>query len=100
MEKAGLIVEDWETGDMNKYDWATGGQSVWEVSEDNPYEGTYCNKTATLGHQQSTWMSIIYESAIDDSISFFVKVSSEAGYDFFRFSIDGVIKTSISGEKP
>jgi len=98
-EKAGLIVEDWETGTMSKYPWTTGGTGEWAVTLDDPYEGTYCNKTTDLNHQQSTYMSIIYESAMEnDSISFYVKVSSESGYDFFKFSIDGMNKTSLSGE--
>ena len=97
--KVGLIVEDWETGDMTKYPWQTGGSSVWEISTSNPYEGTYCNKSSDLSDQQSTWMSIIYESAIDDSISFYVMVSSEDQYDFFRFYIDGMPKLTLSGEE-
>ncbi len=99
-KKAGLIVEDWETGDMTKYPWQTGGSDIWEISTSNPYEGTYCNKSSELGDQQSTWMSLIYESAIDDSISFFVMVSSEEEYDFFRFYIDGIPKLTLSGEQP
>lgn len=98
-KKAGLVVEDWETGTMDKYPWATGGTGIWEISTDEPFEGTYCNKTTPMDDSKSTWMSIIYESAIDDSISFYVNVSSEEGYDFFRFYIDGQKKVSISGEE-
>ncbi len=98
-EKAGIIVEDWETGDMSKYPWATGGSGVWEVSTSNPYEGIYSAITSEIGDQQSTWLSLIYESAVDDSISFFAKVSTEDGYDKFRFYIDGAEKLLLSGEK-
>ncbi|NQU33336.1 MAG: T9SS type A sorting domain-containing protein [Bacteroidetes bacterium] len=97
--KVGLIVEDWETGDMTKYPWQTGGSSVWEISTSNPYEGAFCNKSSDLSDQQSTWMSLIYESSIDDSISFYVMVSSEDQYDFFRFYIDGMPKITLSGEE-
>ena len=34
----------------------------------------------------------------DGSVSFWWKVSSEAGYDYLRFSIDGAVKDEISGE--
>ncbi len=100
VKKSGEIVEDWETGDMTKYPWQTGGNSVWEISEEEPFEGTYCNRSSDIDDSQSTWMSIIYESSIDDSISFYVRVSSQAQLDFFRFYIDGVPKLTLSGEKP
>jgi peptidase C25-like protein/type IX secretion system substrate protein len=100
VKKAGEIVEDWETGDMTKYPWQTGGSTVWEISDIDPFEGTYCNKSSDINDSQSTWMSIIYEASIDDSISFYVMVSSQAQFDFFRFYIDGIPKLTLSGEKP
>lgn len=97
-KKAGLVIEDWETGGMEKFAWATGGNANWMISTENTYEGEYCNMSGELGHSQLTWMSLIYEAAIDDSISFYYKVSSEDGYDFLRFFIDGAQKMAVSGE--
>ncbi len=77
----GLIVEDWETGDMSQFDWITGGSSNWAVTTNNPYEGSYCIKSGAIGNNQSNYLSLQYEIIGADSISFWYKVSSESGYD-------------------
>jgi hypothetical protein len=66
----GLIVEDWETGNMSQFDWQTGGNSNWAVSTQNPYEGTYCIKSGSLGDNQSNWLSLTYDVLTADSVSF------------------------------
>ncbi len=96
--KAGIIVEDWETGTMTKFNWQTGGNTTWGVSTTEPYEGVYCNASGEMDDQNSTWMSIVYEAASDDSLSYWVYVSSEENYDLFTFYLDGVPKTILSGE--
>jgi PKD repeat protein len=94
----GLIVEDWETGDMSQFDWTTGGSSNWAVTTNNPYEGSYCIKSGALGNNQNNYLSLQYEIIAADSISFWYKVSSEEGYDFLKFYIDNDVKSSWSGE--
>ncbi|OQX78406.1 MAG: hypothetical protein B6D61_05610 [Bacteroidetes bacterium 4484_249] len=92
------VVEDWETGDMSQYDWTTGGDSDWDVSIENPYEGSYCIKSGTLDHNQNNYLSLQFEAYGEDSLSFWSKVSSETGYDFLKFYIDEVEMSSWSGE--
>jgi hypothetical protein len=94
----GLIVEDWETGDMSQFEWQTGGNSNWAVNTTNPYEGTYSVKSGTLGNSQSNYLSLQYEIFSADSISFWFKVSSESGYDYLSFYVDNVMKEQWSGE--
>lgn len=94
----GLIVEDWETGDMSQYSWQTGGNGNWAVSSQNPYEGTYCIKSGNINDEQNTWLTLEYDVFGNDSISFWYKVSSESTYDFLRFYIDGTELSSWSGE--
>jgi PKD repeat protein len=94
----GLIVEDWESGDMSQFDWVTGGSSNWALNTTNPYEGAYCIKSGALNHSQSNYLSLQYELFDADSISFWYKVSSESGYDFLKFFVDNIEKTSWSGE--
>jgi len=94
----GLIVEDWETGDMGQYDWVTGGGADWTVTQENPYEGMYCAKSGDINNNQNTWLELEYEVFSDDVISFWYKVSSESGWDFLRFYIDNNEQNSWSGE--
>lgn len=93
----GLIVEDWETGNMTQYDWETGGNSNWAVSTQTPFEGTYCIKSGDINDNQSNWLSLEYDVFSNDSVSFWYKVSTEAGYDFLTFYIDNVELGSWAG---
>ena len=95
----GLIVEDWESGDMSQFDWETGGNIDWFVTTSDPYEGQYCNKSGAISHSQNSYLSVTYDVSADDSISFYAMVSSEPSYDYFRFYIDGVMRMNWSGEK-
>jgi hypothetical protein len=97
-ETIGLIVEDWESGDMGQYDWQTSGNANWSVSTVNPYEGQYCAKSGTITHNQNTYLTLEYEVFTDDVISFMYKVSSETNYDYLKFKIDGIQKDQWSGE--
>jgi PKD repeat protein len=93
-----MIVEDWETGDMSMFDWTTGGNSNWALSTQSPYQGSFCIKSGILESAQNNHLSIEYEVFGADSLSFWYKVSSEAGYDFLTFYIDDVVTDSWSGE--
>jgi PKD repeat protein len=94
----GLILEDWETGDMSMFEWMTGGSSNWAVTNTNTYEGSFCIKSGTLSDNQSNYLSLQYEVYAADSISFWYKVSSESNYDYLKFYIDNEQKGSWSGE--
>jgi PKD repeat protein len=93
-----MVVEDWETGDMSMFDWTTGGNSNWAVTTENPYQGSYCIKSGALDHDQNNFLSLQFEVFGEDSLSFWYKVSSEAGYDSLTFYVDDVEKSSWSGE--
>ncbi|MEZ5196296.1 MAG: C25 family cysteine peptidase [Bacteroidales bacterium] len=95
--KIGRIVEDWETGDFELYDWETGGNAEWLITTSNVYEGTYCAKSGDVGDQQFSLLQLSYNVMYDDSISFFVKVSSEADYDYLKFYIDGEVVGQWAG---
>ncbi|MCK5775330.1 MAG: T9SS type A sorting domain-containing protein, partial [Bacteroidales bacterium] len=95
--KVGLIIEDWETGDFNKYGWINSGNGDWTISDNEPYEGTYCAKSGAIGDNQKSTLSITYYVSFDDKINFFAKVSSENNYDYLKFYIDGSEKGNWSG---
>ncbi len=98
--KVGLIAEDFETGDFLKFPWTTLGNKPWFSSTNNPYEGTYCAESGSISGNQLSIMMITMDVVVDDSISFFRKVSSEQDYDFLSFSIDNQVKEEWSGEMP
>ncbi|MCB0805150.1 MAG: T9SS type A sorting domain-containing protein [Bacteroidales bacterium] len=95
----GLSIEDFESGDFNAYGWQFDGSADWAISSNQPYEGTYCAKSGTISNQQTSEMMVEMDVSIDGEISFFLKVSSEADYDYLRFYIDNNEQDSWSGEE-
>ena len=92
-------MEDWETGDFSQFDWENDPSKPWTVVTENPYEGSYCVKSGSIGNNASTTLSITIDVQSEGVISFFRKVSSEEGYDKLYFYIDGSEKGKWSGEK-
>ncbi len=97
-QNIGFASEDWETGDMTKYDWQTSGDADWTISEESPYEGTYCVKTGAIGDGENTALSINYVVGENGTISFYYKVSSQQNYDKLKFYVDNTVKAQWSGE--
>ncbi len=98
--QAGLLVEDWETGDFNKFNWTSGGNLPWTISNIGPFEGVYTAKSGAIGNSQSSQLILNYDVPANDSIKFYCKTSTEAGADGLKLYIDNVIKVSCSGNTP
>ncbi|MBM3436437.1 MAG: T9SS type A sorting domain-containing protein [Bacteroidetes bacterium] len=82
-------IEDWESGGLTQFDWQTGGTANWYVTNYLPYEGTYCARSGDINDGQNSWIQLTYDVYAAEDISFWIKVSSEASYDYLRFYIDG-----------
>lgn len=96
---AGLVIEDFESGDFNAFGWELSGDADWFVSGENPYEGSFSAKSGTIGDQQQTLLELSMEVLADSDLSFYRKVSSEENYDYLRFFIDGELMDEWSGEE-
>lgn len=70
----------------------------WTRDNTTAFEGTYSLKSATISHSQQTAVSLTLNLIEPGEISFARRVSSESGYDFLKFYIDGVEKGIWSGE--
>ncbi|MCF8307568.1 MAG: T9SS type A sorting domain-containing protein [Bacteroidales bacterium] len=97
--KVGLIMEDFESGDFSQFDWENEGDADWFITEDPVYEGVYSSQSGTISNSENSQLKISYEVMFDDTISFYRKVSSESGYDYLYFLIDGEVMGSWSGEQ-
>lgn len=95
----GLLIEDFETGDFTAYAWQNGTSTPWIISNNTVYGGSFSATSFDIPDYQSSTLSIQMMVGSDSEISFARKVSSEAGYDFLKFSIDGTEKASYSGEE-
>lgn len=94
----GLIVEDWESGTFNQFAWNTNGNAEWLIDNVVYYEGENSVRSGDIGDNQVSNLTLDYDVMVDDEISFFVKVSSESGYDYLRFYIDNSEMGEWAGE--
>jgi subtilisin family serine protease len=98
--KVGMMLEDFETGDFSKYNWAFGGNLPFTITNVNPFEGQYSAKSGAIGNNQVSRMQLTMNVADHDSISFYFKVSSEDNYDYFKFFIGSEMIDEWAGEVP
>lgn len=99
-EQAGEILEDFETNDFSRFNWQMGGNADWITTSAAPFQGLYSAKSDDITDNESSELLITVNSLIDDSVSFYMKVSSEDGWDYLRFYIDGIQKGQWSGVMP
>jgi len=93
---ASLLNQTFETNTIAPL--TTSGSANWATQTSVKYAGTYAAKSGTIGDSQSTQMShTIVIPAGGATLSFFYNVSSESGYDYLRFYIDGVQQNQWSG---
>ncbi len=98
--KVGLIVEDFESGGFTEFAWTQGGNQPWSITNVNPFEGIYSAKSGAIAHNQKSDLILQMEVTSDDSISFYLKTSSESGYDYLKFFLDGASLGQWAGETP
>ena len=93
----GIILEDFETGDFTSFPWEFSGNADWTITESAPFEGTYAAQSGVITDSQQTDMAVTMNVTTEGEISFFMKVSSEGGYDYLHFYIDDQMKEEWSG---
>jgi PKD repeat protein len=99
MLNIGLVVEDFETGDFTQYDWQFAGSADWEIIEGSDvYEGTYSAKSMNISGSQYASLNLDVDVSTESPVSFYLKVSSESGYDRLKFYIDATEIEDWSGE--
>ncbi len=90
--KIGLIVEDWESGNFTKFPWQfTNTAKPWTIDPVIKYEGNYSARSGVITDNESTGIFVEYDASMDDSISFFRRISSQPIRDVLKFYIDNAI---------
>lgn len=85
-----------EDNSWGSYPW-NQGTYPWQNVAQGAYQGSRCLRSGNCGNGNSSELSIIWTSTIDDSITFYRNVSSENNYDWFKFYIDGQQMEQVSG---
>jgi len=96
----GLILEDWETTDFSRFNWQAPGPNPWFIDANYPFEGLYSVRSGVITDNQTTVLSLTADVLMEDTMSFYYKVSSENTYDFLRFYVNGAEITGWSGDVP
>lgn len=102
----GIFDENFETSDFTKFNWVNTSSKPWVIDNSEYYEG---GNSARSGLQpgddnQTTILQLDLNVAFNDSISYFMKISSEDGtaygqyWDFLEFFIDANSKGKWQGE--
>lgn len=86
----GPQVEDYESNNFSKYSWRMTGNQGWKISNSTKYEGNYGSQSGTIGNSQRSEMYLDVVVISPDTLSFWRKVSSEDGYDYLKFYVDGI----------
>ena len=92
------IIETWESGNDQTFNWQYEGNVDWFVSTNSPYAGTYCMESGNINNSQSTTLMLVSDFASAGPVSFMYKTSTEGSYDFLTFKVDNAVINSWSGE--
>ena len=94
----GLLIEDFETGDFDMFDWVHVGQAQWTITDETVYEGQYSLATGNISNYQSSAIEVQVSLSAPGTISFYYKVSTLANVDKMQFRVNNVIQGDWSGE--
>jgi len=76
--------------------WTTGGASNWWTQVMASHDTVDAARSGSIANSQQTWLETTVTGP--GQVSFWWKVSSEAGWDYLAFSAGGVLQVRISGE--
>lgn len=89
-------VVDFEDGVVPSL-WVNDDANPWTIDSSQAHGGAYSLRSGAIGDNQTTVLEFSVDAAMQDSVSFYVLVSTENNYDFFKFYLDGSEKVSLSG---
>lgn len=91
-----VFSQNFETNTISPL--TTGGNANWTTQTTQKFAGSYAARSGGIGNNQNTNMSYTVTVPTEGaSLSFYVRVSSESGFDYLKFYIDGVQQTQWSG---
>lgn len=94
----GFVIDGFEKGIFEPEYWTNDSQHPWTVVTNTPHEGAYCAKSGIITHDETSELTLSFNSTEPGQIAFFCRISSEANYDFLVFYIDGEEQQRWSGE--
>jgi hypothetical protein len=78
--------DGFESGSLDPNFYQTGGTQPWFVTASVAHSGARSARAGSINDEQSSWLT---RTVGGGPLSFWYRVSSESGYDFFDFYVDG-----------
>jgi uncharacterized repeat protein (TIGR02543 family) len=77
--------------------WRAGGNAPWNVTVAETHDGEDAVQSGAIAHAAVSWI----ETTVNGSgnLTYWWKVSSEAGYDWLRLYVDEKSKFAVSGDR-
>lgn len=95
---AGLLYEGFETLDFSTFNWIPDEEHPWFITTAESFEEEASATSDTITHNQRSSLRLMINMPERDSIFYLVKVSSEPGFDKFRFLVNEEVQQELSGE--
>jgi hypothetical protein len=92
-----FFSDDFESGTLTHLGWVTSGNQPWVIESTNVAAGHYAARSGAIGNNQRSSLSLTTDF-LEGLGSFDYRVSSESGFDFLQFFIDGRLVHQWSGE--
>ncbi|MBM3419658.1 MAG: T9SS type A sorting domain-containing protein [Bacteroidetes bacterium] len=94
----GKTRESFEYGDFDLFPWINSA-IPWVITSSYSYDGMMSAMSGLVPNNGASDLQMNMFLPEADTLRFWYKVSSEANYDFFRFSVNGTENFRESGEK-
>jgi Zn-dependent metalloprotease len=82
--------------DAESLTWSGGGDLAWMGESTTTHDGIDAGQSGAIGHSQTTWFETTLQGP--GTLSFWWRVSSEYGYDYQSFKLNGSDVYVRSGE--
>lgn len=94
-----VLITDapFHNGTIPAYNYVSTTPAMWERTNSEDRSGNWSARAADIGDNGVSAMNATFTLAATTTISFYYRVRSEAGWDFFRVFLDGVEVNQYSG---
>jgi hypothetical protein len=96
----GKTRETWEYNRFDVFPWIQKGDYPWIITSSSSYENVNSARSAAIPDKTESVLSVYVNNPVTDTLSFYVRVSSEPIYDQLTFRVDSVVDMQISGDTP
>lgn len=85
-----------EAVDACELTWTSGGHARWVWQTNTTADGEDAAASGAILDNQQSWIATVVEGP--GAILFQWRVSSESGWDYLRYEVDGTLRDQMSGE--